>query len=68
MKELPKNMLASRKAKPIGVSEEAWYYVGPTSIDVFISQENCSTASARLTRRQLLRALEIMDEAAARKE
>lgn len=68
MKELLKNMLTPRKAKPLGVSEESWYYVGPSSIDIFIKQENCSTASARLTRKQLQRALEIMDEAASQEE
>lgn len=61
MKELPRNMRKPYTAKPLGLSDDAWYYVGPSSIDVFAQREGMNATPCRLTRKQLLRALEIMD-------
>lgn len=66
MKELTGKMLQARKATPIGLSTDAWYYVGPTSIDVFVRADGTQTMSARLTRRQMKLALKIMDSVTRR--
>jgi hypothetical protein len=54
-------MLKPRKARGIGVSVEAWFYINPSSIEVHIHTENHGV-SCSLTRRQLQQALAIMDE------
>lgn len=63
MKELPLHMTKPRKAAPLGIAEDAWYYVGPSSIDVFVRIANVNTLSCRLTKRQLERALATMQAA-----
>lgn len=61
MRELTGKMLTPRKATACGLSDNAWYYVGPASVDVFAQVEGEDALCARLTRRQLERAIEIMD-------
>jgi hypothetical protein len=61
MRELPPKMLNPRKATPCGLSDEAWYYVGPSSVDVFARVEGQDALCVRLTRRQLERAIATMD-------
>lgn len=63
MKELTWKMRQPRRGKPLGLSTAAWYYVGPASIDVFSKAENGPTTTVRLTRRQLLLALRVMEAA-----
>ena len=60
MKELPNNMLKPRKAAPLGQADEAWYYVGPSSIDVFVRLQGVDALACRLTKRQLEGALAVM--------
>ena len=60
MKELPFSMRKPRKATPLGRSEDAWYYVGPSSVDIYCQEKGVNVQQCRLTRRQLERALEIM--------
>lgn len=63
-----KHMRAPRNARPLCGTDEGWWYVDPSSISVHGRVTNmggCHTTSVRLTRRQLERALEIMDEARA---
>jgi hypothetical protein len=62
MRELPFSMRRSRKASPLGLSDDAWYYVGPSSIDIFCAETFQPTQGCRLTRKQLEGALLIMDE------
>jgi hypothetical protein len=62
VKELPNNMLKPRKAAPLGQADEAWYYVGPTSIDVFVRLQGVDALACRLTRRQLQSALKVMSK------
>ena len=52
MRELPTNMLTPRKASACGLADNAWYYVGPASVDVFAQVEGEDALCARLTRRQ----------------
>lgn len=60
MKELTGKMRIPRKAKPLGVTDEGWWYIGPRSIDVFGRNEHGGTTAVRITRRQLKAALKIM--------
>lgn len=55
-----------RKAKPCVGTREGWYYVDHQYIEVLARTENTGvhfTTAVRLTRKQLERALEIMDGA-----
>jgi hypothetical protein len=56
-------MRTSFKAAPHGLAEDAWFYVAPTSIDVFVRRTGVDAGCARLTRRQLEAALRLMDAA-----
>jgi len=66
MRNLPKNTLKSRKAKVAHGPGECWYYIVPRGLELCVAQEKGKAASQiiRLTRRQLERALEIMEEVA----
>ena len=57
----PKEMCAPRNARPLGDTEEAWWYINPGSIDIVSVNRNAPTSQVRLHRSQLVRALEIMD-------
>lgn len=59
-----REMCESRKARALPGTLGAWWYINPASIDI-ISQPSFGhgVAQARLTRKQLERALEIMDAA-----
>ena len=61
---LSKAMREPRRARVIYKhSGECWYYIQPRSIELFVSLEKGKAASSsiRLTRKQLEKALEIMD-------
>lgn len=58
---LPKKMRKPRTARSLGLTASAWYYINPSTIDVFCQSNNGSTPSCRLSRRQLLQALAVMD-------
>ena len=46
-------------------TEKGWWYVNPRSIDV-LAYDNTTTTQVRLTRKQLDKAIEIMDSAQQR--
>ena len=54
-------MCKSRGARPLGNTEEAWWYINPGSIDIVSINRNEPTSQVRLHRKQLEHALEIMD-------
>lgn len=60
---LTKPMLKPRKARFINGKGEAWFYVSPHGIEVCVAENKDAAASHQvlITRRQLVRALEIMD-------
>lgn len=59
--ELSKELAKSRKATALqGI--EAWWYVNKKSIEVYVRDAD-GVSSARLTRAQLERALELMESA-----
>lgn len=58
----PRVFRVPRKARPHAGSKSAWYYLNPRTIDIFVERENGGTASCRLTKRQLLQALALMDQ------
>ena len=56
-------MLVPRRARPLGYdTSDGWWYINYGSIDIF-AEGQVSVTSVRLTRKQLKRALEIMDAA-----
>jgi hypothetical protein len=62
-RELSRTMIDPRKAKVIAGANEAWFYIDPTYIQVYITSKPGSgcTPCCRLTRQQLERALAVMD-------
>lgn len=58
-----KEMCAPRDARTLGNTEEAWWYINPGSIDIISVNRHEPTSQVRLHRKQLERALEIMDSA-----
>jgi hypothetical protein len=62
---ITKPMCNSRKTRVILGSGEAWYYVCRSSVDVFVTTEKgrAATAAVQLTRKQMEKAIAIMDEA-----
>ena len=61
---LPKSMLKSRRALVVHGPGECWYYIVPRGLEVCVATRKGEASSnvVRLTRRQLKRALEIMEE------
>jgi hypothetical protein len=53
-------MLIARKAKPLGTTGAAHYYVNRGSIEVYCHKNGEGGMACKLTRQQLERALEIM--------
>ena len=64
MKDVPKTMLKSRRATVVHGAGECWYYIAPSGLEVCVAAEKGKAASnvVRLTRRQLQRALEVIEE------
>lgn len=67
MSRQPRVMRTPKTCRPCFGTDEGWYYVQPGYIEVIGRKDSgvdaVSTTAVRLTRRQLERALEIMDEA-----
>lgn len=64
--KLPRSMRTPRQAEPCIGTTEGWYYVQPDYVEVYARTENTGVSfrtTVRLTRKQLERALEIMDGA-----
>ena len=65
-------MLNPRRARATGIhTTDGWWYINPRSIDIYAEYQGSDfkdTTSVRLTRTQLVRALEIMDAAQTRQE
>ena len=61
---LPKNMLKPRRAQVAHGPGECWYYIVPRGLEVCVAMKKGEASSnvVRLTRWQLKRALEIMEE------
>lgn len=60
--EMPWSLRRVRAAKSLGGTVKAWWYVNEDGIDIFGQHPNGGTTAAHLTREQLERALEVMDE------
>ena len=60
-------MCKSRRCRALMGTEKGWWYVNPRSIDV-LAYDNTTTTQVRLTRKQLDKAIEIMDSAQDRRE
>ena len=57
---LPYAMRIARKAEPHAGTKSAWWYISPTEIVVYFRSDDSSGACS-LTRQQLERALEVMN-------
>jgi hypothetical protein len=62
-RELSRTMLDPRTAKVVAGADKAWFYIDPTFIQVYMASKPGSgcTPCCRLTRKQLERALAVMD-------
>ncbi len=62
---LPKGMRRCRKARLASGPGDAWFYVSPKGLEVYVSEDNKSAASHCFTisRRQLKRSVEIIEKA-----
>ena len=58
-----KDMCNSRGARSLSNTKLAWWYINPRSIDIIAVGPDNDTTQVRLTRKQLERAIEIMDAA-----
>ena len=63
MKQAVIAMCKPRGARSLHTTKEAWWYINRRSIDIIAVSGN-ETTQCRLTRRQLEKAIEIMDSAA----
>lgn len=64
MKELPYMMLIARVAKPLTSStDKAWWYISHNSIEIVALSSAGDTTQVQLTRKQLERALAVMNGA-----
>ena len=57
----PKEMCKRRRARPLTGTEEAWWYINLKSIDIISVNKSQTFTQVRLYRKQLERALQIMD-------
>jgi hypothetical protein len=54
-------MRKARIARPLNHTSASWFYVGPDSLDIFLAHDvDGFVMSARLTRKQVLRAAELL--------
>jgi len=57
----PEPMRKARIARPLNHTSASWFYVGPDSLDIFLAHDvDGFVMSARLTRKQVLRAAELL--------
>jgi len=65
VKDIPKSMLKSRRARLVHGSGECWYYINPGGLEVLVTSQKDLAASQtfRITRKQMERALEIIKAA-----
>ena len=63
MSTQPRAMRTPKKGRPCLGTDEGWYYVQRGYIEVMGRKADVATTAVRITRKQLERALEIMDGA-----
>jgi hypothetical protein len=59
---LPWPMRLARKAKPHGGDRKAWWYISPAEINVYVEGKDGAVHSCTLTRDQLARALQVIEQ------